>query len=264
MAGRAVMSPESFSDNPEQLFEQEQLLRYAENAFNHIAPVFLGDKAEEMREHLSYEIRRQDLRGTIVPTASFNNQTRILSVIVEPDTIMAYADEIADEINHGIEEADIARLLVGAGVARTILGWKTMGTGLHDPKEADRYKELICKRDYLWEEVSQYDDANQTNIRAAVERLGDDQLLRVNWLRFSIGASLRHTSDASQLQQAFVKYLQAELMQKENERKNDLHFNLGWLETDSAFDLYDDQTPEIELAFSFPMSPAEEQRFLDY
>lgn len=252
------------SDDSEKTFEHEQLICFAEHALDQIAPVFLGDKVSMLRDHLSFEIRNEKAKGNIIPTASYSNQTGRLEIIIEPDSIMSYAEEVADEINHGIEEADIAKMLVGAGVARTVLGWKTIGSGLHDPQAVENYKELICKRDYLWEAVSEYDDTEHTNIRAVVERLGDDQLQRVNWLRFSIGASLRYTSDNTQLQQAFVKYLRTELLQKENERKNDLEFNLGWLETDSAFAMYDDQTPEIELAFSFPMSPAEEQRFLDY
>lgn len=252
------------SENAEIAFEHDQLRQFAEVAFEHIAPIFLGDNVDTLREHISFGIRTNTERGNIIPTASYDGQSNNLAVIIEPESIMEYAVEVADEINHGIEEGDISKLLVGAGVARTILGWKTLGAGLDDPMSVDNYRELICKRDYLWDAVSEYDDVNETNLRAVVERLGDGQLQRVNWLRFSIGASLRYTTDITQLQQAFVSYLTTELMQKENERKNDLEFNLGWLETESAFAIYDDQTPEIELAFSFPMSPAEEQRFLDY
>ncbi len=259
------MSFESFpSDSSDQQFEQEQLIYYAHHAFDHISPVFLGEKAEELQEHLSIEMRTDKIKGNIIPSASYKNQTKALTLIIEPESIMVYAEEIADEINHGIEEADITRMLVGAGVARTVLGWKTIGAGLHDPKVADRYKEKMCDRSNLWDEVSEHDDVYSTNLRAVVERLGDEQLQRVNWLRFSIGASLRYTSDTTQLQQAFVQHLKTELQKKEYDRKNELGFNFGWLETDSAFAIYDDQTPEIELAFSFPMSPAEEQRFLDY
>lgn len=250
--------------NIERVFEHEQLIEYAENALEQLAPIFLGENTGELLDHLSVELRLTDQQGAIVPTARFDSISRKLAIIIEPETVLGYADDLADEINHGIETADIAHMLVGAGVARTILGWKTTGAGLHSAKTADLYKELICKKDYLWEEVSKYDDIYGTDLRRAVERLGDAQTLRVNWMRFSIGASLRHTSDIPQLQHSFVEHLRTELIEKENVRANDLHLNLGWLEADSAFALYDDNTPEIELAFSFPMSPAEEQRFLDY
>lgn len=252
------------NEEGERLFEQQQLIRYAEDSLEELAPIYLGENTGVLLDHLSIKLRLEDQQGALIPTAYFNSCSHKLEIIVEPDSIMGYAEELADEINHGIGQADVARVLVGAGVARTILGWKTTGAGLSNEQTADLYKELICMKDYLWEEVSRFDDKQGTNVRKAVERLGDGQTMRVNFLRFGTGASLRLTSEVPELQQAFVYHMREELSEKESLRAKELKMNLGWLEADSAFRIYDDDTPEYELAFSFPMTPAEEQRFLDY
>jgi hypothetical protein len=251
-------------ENIEKFYIQEQLLEYAEAALTQLAPIFLGDNTGELLDHLSIKLRLNDQKMSMIPTAQFDIETRNLEIIIEPEAVMEGAEELADEINHDIGRADVARMLVSTGVARTILGWKTSASGLDNEKTADIYKELICNKDYLWEEAARLDDTKDTNLRRAVERLGDAQIMRINFMRFAIGASLRLTSDVPDLQQAFVHHMRDELSEKENLRSKELEMMLGWLEADNAFRIYDENTPEIELAFSFPMTPAEEQRFLDY
>lgn len=258
------MSEHFPSEDIEKLYVQEQLVEYAETALAQLAPVFLGDNTGELLDHLSIRLRLTEQQMSMIPTARFDDCTGNLEIILEPEAIMEGAEELADEINHGIGQADVAKMLVSVGVAKTILGWKTTAAGLNNEKTANNYKELICNKDYLWEEVCRLDDAKDTNLRRAVERLGDAQTMRINFMRFAIGASLRLSSDVPDLQQAFVYHMREELSEKENLRSKELEMMLGWLEAESAFRIYDENTPEIELAFSFPMTPAEEQRFLDY
>lgn len=249
----------------ESAFVDKNLKRYAEAAYEQIAHTFLGENADTLRERFEIVMRRgADQSGNIIPTAIYDAAKDGITLIVEPEPVIEYASNLTDEINHEVEEADMARVLVGSGVARTILGYKTAYSDLTGTANRQRYMELICSKEHLWEETATFDDTYGTNLRLAVERMGDDQIPRVNMLRFAIGASLRYMSDVPQLQRALVDRQREELINLEAGRDSNLRLNVAWLMTDNAYRIYDDCLPEIEFAFSFPMSPAEEQQFIDY
>lgn len=252
--------------NPEaeREYERAQLLGYADEALTELAPKYLGDEGAVLRNMLTVKIREEDERGEAVPLTEYNRCSKQLIMHIEPNSTLEYAAEMQDDINHGVEAADIAKILVGAGIARCIVGWKaskSMGT---TEEQQNRYKELLCSKEELWRACDAFDDQMepedqaQVKLRRVVERLGDGQIIRINVLRFAFGASLTHLSDSMSLQQNMVEHMRSTLIDTEKQRQANLRFNIAWLERGSAFAIYDDATPELELAFSFPMTPGEE------
>lgn len=245
-------------------FQHEQTLMIGQAALDKMADIFLGVPATEVADRFSFRLRSEERKGAFIPGAHYDHPTGKITVIIEPESVEEYADDISDEVNDGVESGDIVRVLIGAGVAKAILGWRTSQLGLDDEGAFRRHKEVICQKSDLWEAAAKFDDLHSSNIRRAVERLGDDELMRINWLRFSLGASLRYMSDVPNLQNSMVEHMQKELLSEETTRAIELQYNLGWQEPESAFANYDSKVPFIELAFSFPMSPSEEQKFMEF
>ena len=249
----------------ERAFVESTLRQYSFIAYDQIAPVFIGDESHDLRERFKVEVVQDENQDRdCVPVARYTPNKKAISLIIDADIVMNYASELTDEMHHDVEEADVARILIGAGVARTILGYKTTSADITTEAKRNRYMELLCSKTRLWDEADLFDAEYDTNLRQAVERLGDEQISQINFLRFAFGASLRYMSDVSQLQQSLVKRQREELALLESGRAATLRFNLGWLDSANAFAIYDDELPEIEFASSFPMSPAEEQEFIDY
>lgn len=233
----------------------------AETSLKKLGHIYLGQEWVELQQSLKFEIRSgEGEQGQIVPLTRFDGRNNQLAMIIEPETIVDYAEQLEDEVNHGVEVGDIVKLLIGAGVARCIAGWKATKARLSQEQQADDFKELLCRKDELWAAADVFDtETERTVLRSAVERLGDGQIIRVNILRFAFGAALNHLFEPMDLQQLIIKHTREELMEKELLRQKELTFNLSWLTSDSAFSIYDDSTPELELALSFPMTPGEER-----
>ncbi len=241
-------------------YDCDELLEMGRKAAQVLGKFYLGEQeSENLQEVLKPELYEGEPRGNIVPTLFYNSKDKKLHFRVEIDSILDFADQTAEELDDGIVSADIVRLLIGAGVARSILGWKTLPLRfLEDSPQRRAFQEQLCQKEPLWTATSAYDEEHGTNLRMTVERLGDEQITRINILRFAFGASLNHLWDAVDWQISVPNHMRKALAEREEERDIDLRTALGILEPESAFALYDDSTPELLLAFSFPMTPGEE------
>lgn len=240
-------------------FEKQQLLSYAHQALKELAPIYLGDEYEVFQDALNFEISDVEDEGAEpVPLTRYDSPTKPLALRIVPAIVMEYAENLQDEVGHEAEAADIAKILVGAGVARSIAGWRATKSELTNEEKRNAFKELLCQKSELWTACADLDDKHGTELHKAVERLGDAQMIRINILRFALGASLTHLCDSIQLQRSIVEHMQEELIEVEVHRQVNLDLFMSWLDAKSAFAMYDDTMPELELAFSFPMSPGEE------
>lgn len=247
-------------DDHEARFTVEHLLEMGKRAAEVLGPIYLGEAdSEKLCAMLEPEIYEGEPHGNVVPTLLYNSKTKKLHFRVELETMLQFAEQTAEELDNGVASADIVRLLLGAGVARSILAWKALPLrSLEDSPQRRKYQEQLCQKEPLWSAVNIFDEKQSTNLRMAVERLGDDQLTRVNILRFAFGASLTHLSDALDWQIQLPNHMRKSLMENEAGREIDLRTALAILEAESAFALYDDATPELLLALGFPMTPGEE------
>lgn len=248
------------SHGGERAFIKEQIADIANKSLEVLGPLYLDDQWESLRGSLRYEIvDPNNERGNVVPTVKWSSKDSAFILEIEPETILNFSEEISDMAGDEVMTSDVTRLLVGAGVARCILAWKTLPIGLvGDEKTKRHYQDLLCQGEPVWSAASKFDEENGTNLQMAVERLGDKRMPRVNVLRFCIGASLTHLSNVVNLQIVIPTHMQQELLIQEQARARELSIASAILDRENAFELYDDAVPDMLIAFSFPMSPAEE------
>lgn len=247
--------------NPESQFIIDQQVTHANQAFDVLAPQFLGDdEARVWSERFTIVMVNDNPKGEPIPTVRYDTRTDSLSVRIEPESVLSYAEEITAEQEDSMEPADIVRFLIGAGVARAILAKRALplqGTDQVDPLRR-QIQEALCDRTQLWEAADIYDDEEGTNLRCRVEKLNDEQITRINTLRFAFGASLTYLSDTLDLQIHMTDQFREKLVEIEEGRALDLRTALALLDSETAYRVYDDAAPEILYALSFPMTPSEE------
>ena len=236
-------------------FEHEQMVEYADKALLELAPKYLGDEALMFHSAMRFEVsQEEDDTAEAVPLTRYDNSRKRLAMHIVPPVVIGFAEKIHDDIRQGAEVADLTKVMVGAGVARAIAGWRATKSRLGTEQQRDNFKELLCRKSELWTACDVFDEQHGTKLREAIPRLGDAQIIRINILRFALGASLTHLNDSTHI----VARMQESLAESEIHRQTNLDLYMAWLDAKSAFVLYDDTTPELELAFSFPMSPGEE------
>ncbi len=256
------MSFEQDPSSSEAKFIQSQFREYAELALDKLPLQFLGDEAESLRQDVEVIYCEGSDKGDVVPVVSCDFMQRKLLLIVEQGSILEFAEKFVEEAETSdFSEADIVRLLVGAGVARSILAWKLLPIVGDDvtQEEKEQIQDRICDKKGLWELVDAYDTEHKTDLRPSVEKLNDDQVSLVNTLRFAIGASLDYLSDVHDVQIEVPKSFVFRLNEQELARRLDLRTYMAILDQGSAYELYEDAAPLLSYALSFPMCPGEQQ-----
>lgn len=111
-------------------FVHQQFLHYYESAKRTLSGFYFGaDEAETFMQSVDVNFIEQE-KGHDVPTCSYSTKTRSFLVNIEPETIENTVRSHAEDIDESPD--DLLKLFVGAGVARSLLAWKTLPIKLNE------------------------------------------------------------------------------------------------------------------------------------
>lgn len=151
------------------------------------------------------------------------------------------------------------RVLIGAGVARCVIGWKLLPIKYkHDFQGTEQLQSRLQDRTGLLSYAEHFDMSQGTDLETTLQRLPDDRIATINIMRFAVGASLTYSYEGINWQQQWAPLIQRELKAALDLRRMNLATALAIFEPDSAFTLYDDNAPDLFIALSFPMTQGEE------
>lgn len=246
--------------NPEREFIHNLLKDDIGDAIDNLAKWYLGNEVQAFREKLTVDIVNENERGSQIPSVRYDSRTRQMHMQVEPETMIHFADELAEGTD--LSSRDIVRTLIGAGVARCVLGRKLLPIhllGEKDPKRHELQRRLADKKALL-AYAERFDAIHGTSLEGGVMRLGMAEISKTNVLRFAIGASLTHMSDAIEWPPQWYPAVEKRLEEAEHERVLDLitYMAIFKFKAETAFQFYDDTVAQLLLAMNFPMTPAEE------
>lgn len=246
--------------DPERQFLIDHLNLAFEEAKTRMVPWYLGsESAARFNDLIALDIVSPGGLGQEIPRARYDGRDHSMHLKVKPESVLEYAEFLVDDTE--LAKNDVLRALIGAGVARCVIGWKLLPIRLGENEDNPRRHELqekLCEKGPLLSMVEEFDNVSGTHLLESVERLGDAQMTEVNVTRFSVGASLNHMTDVIGWPPLWTPVVRQELAMEEHARQLDLRTALAVFEADSAFQLYDDHFPELLVALNFPMTPAEE------
>ncbi len=249
------------SGSPEAEFIQHQLLRYFDSMKGTLGRFYFDDDDERERFygfiHPNFEENSAREKGAIIPTISYTSRVNGFVVTLEPESILSAAEDLAERSH--TSSGDIAKLLIGAGVARGLIGWKTFPIQSND-NDLRRFdiQEILHDKEALFQIAEQIDPENEADITSSIARMGDSEILRLNSLRYAVGISLQHFTDALALQQSVAEIVKPELFADQVQRSLDLKVAMAIMDNiQGAFDFYDDTVNHVLFALAFPASPAE-------
>ncbi len=244
-------------------FVKEQMTVYFDRAKDKLSHFYFAADADREAFHnsvgLSFESERQ--KGALIPTISKSSEEGLV-VKVEPDSLMELSEALTQDT--GFSPADVAKLLVGIGVARAMLFFKMPSTAFNtDPSQIERFEEILYDDQSLLSQAYIADPKGEANLVETIGRLDHDDRLKINTLRFLAGISLQHLTDSLPLQHTIAKVFHPLLFGDQKKREMDYKMALVLTEdTEQAEKYYDSTVDHVLIALSFPMSPSETVRLI--
>lgn len=229
-------------------FVDETLLGYADELKPRLAYRYLRDDvASLLVSELTPRIIRGDETGSEVPTVAYESSER-LWLNIEPDSILDKADNMAEHIGE-VSPGDVAKLLVSAGVGKAVLAYKlrsSLGGNQHLMDSIFAKQQLI--------EAIEFDEIVDADLsRPNLVDLGDDEVDKINALRFGFGVSypvvFSNAEHVDSIRESFKK----ELSLDEQTRSRDLRMALGIFTLESALYFHRTTLNHIVLAGAYPM-----------
>lgn len=255
------MTERNPSDGAE--FLHNQFTQYFHTAKESLAQFYFDEAGRQaFEDNVKMTIVSDIEKGSVVPTCSYSGKTNSFLVKIETDTIEQASLEYGTDIDES--PGDLLKLFVGAGVARSLLAWKTLPIKLDesDPRRLEVQETLFNKQPLL-ALADRIDPCGDYALKTSVERAGEDEVSKINTLRFVFGVSLQHMTDVTNWQQNLPIKFQDLLLLDQRQRILDLKSYIAILDNaQDAFNMYDDTVDHVLFGLSFPMSPVEELRSL--
>lgn len=242
------------------------LPKHLEGYFNDSLAIFnaffVPGEADRYKGQIQLNLILDKHTGIEIPTCTYKKSDPItMQVNVEVRSCMDFANRLHQLTD--VNESDIQRLSIAAGVARAALGYKTLP--IRDRGSPEQRKEL---QDALFDSrpllafADEVDPLGTANVRSSIERMGEDEISAINALRFAFGAGLHHAFNDMEAFELIEK-VRVAFLEDQGQRTRDLSTALAVLGMrQEVFSFYDDTVDHILLALSSPMSPAEEMNLL--